>query len=421
MENYKNKKYFDVNKSALQRSLDTHELISASDDLYSKVKKLYHTINEGNRDLFYEESNQYSKNEKTNIAIIESNINFFQSTFISEIKMKFDKNLMAKLNIFDSIQITLKIGAAYTVENTTPELLSDSTGNYFSVYINKNINGLILPSGFSIIDITVLKINDIDIFDILDSRSNLLLTIEKYHDYYSEVRENYERDISLKNSEHKSIMSSIEIAIDEQKRVENIIIESNDFLEKVRRDIENSNTTTSDLRMEIKSLKQNIQDETNISNRVKSEIKHEEIKLEATRNTRASAEEKLIDINSQLSEAEKNLNLYTFDMQGFDKESKFQLNKYYLGVGIILSMLFIIFSIMYFNAKSFSDLIDTSWKVSTWDILLSRLPLFTATALIIGTLSGLLFFLVNHIISLNTDKMNMLKASILAEQITGTS
>lgn len=83
MENYKNKKYFDVNKSALQRSLDTHELISASDDLYSKVKKLYYTINEDNMDLFYEESNQYSKNEKTNSAIIESNINFFQSTFIS--------------------------------------------------------------------------------------------------------------------------------------------------------------------------------------------------------------------------------------------------------------------------------------------------------------------------------------------------
>jgi hypothetical protein len=57
-------------------------------------------------------------------------------------------------------------------------------------------------------------------------------------------------------------------------------------------------------------------------------------------------------------------------------------------------------------------------KVSVLDILLSRLPSVAATTLIVVTLSTLLFFLVRHLTAMHADKMNMLKASILTEQVT---
>ena len=72
-------------------------------------------------------------------------------------------------------------------------------------------------------------------------------------------------------------------------------------------------------------------------------------------------------------------------------------------------------------AKTFAGIIDTANpKIGPWNILLSRLPLITATMLVLGTLSALLFYLINHIISVNVDKINMLKTSILSEQITGS-
>ena len=75
---------------------------------------------------------------------------------------------------------------------------------------------------------------------------------------------------------------------------------------------------------------------------------------------------------------------------------------------------------MYDNAQTFKEFVDSKPIITTWDLLLSRLPLITATALVIGTLSALLFYLVNNIVSVSNDKMNMLKASVLAEQITGS-
>lgn len=75
---------------------------------------------------------------------------------------------------------------------------------------------------------------------------------------------------------------------------------------------------------------------------------------------------------------------------------------------------------VYTNGQNFSDTLPYLVNVSAWDILLSRLPLVTATTLIIGGLSGVFFYLIKHIVSLNTEKMTMLKAGILAEQITNS-
>ncbi|MBW3527232.1 hypothetical protein KO533_11740 [Shewanella sp. NKUCC05_KAH] len=304
---------------------------------------------------------------------------------------------------------------------STPISMAETPNGTEYLYSIKNyLTGLVLPPSMNLIEVEVFDLTPQKVNDIIDNSSSISSSIDSYIKSYGAFFNNIKKLMDDREAEYKSILDSISVSIAEKNRLDEQNSKTVEFLNRVNDEVKNSHEELSTLQTSVSSYSLEEEEMKKRLSLLSSDIQANSEALSKHKKEIVDSDTKLTSLKAKITDAEKDLNLYTFDMHGFDKESKFQLKKYYIGVCILLSMLFIIFGIMYFNAKSFSDLMDTSWKISTWDILLSRLPLFTATALIIGTFSALLFFLVNHIIALNTDKMNMLKASILAEQITGT-
>ncbi|HFQ5108151.1 TPA: hypothetical protein ACGUT0_001707, partial [Vibrio vulnificus] len=146
---------------------------------------------------------------------------------------------------------------------------------------------------------------------------------------------------------------------------------------------------------------------------------NEEAKLRGVKEEYNLTSTELIEVKMQLADAKRERNATSFDTAGHTAETKTQLKAYYWFAAITFIGLACMAVYVYWNGQNFSDTIYL-YHVSSWDILLSRLPLITATTLIIGGLSGVFFYLIKHIVSLNTEKMTMLKAGILAEQITNS-
>ncbi|PMG45678.1 hypothetical protein BCU90_17595 [Vibrio lentus] len=132
--------------------------------------------------------------------------------------------------------------------------------------------------------------------------------------------------------------------------------------------------------------------------------------------------DELTEIRKELNEAKKQKLLSNYESIAHTKEAGKQALMYYSASAIAFAALCLFVKYLYKNAMSFEELLPqlASKDLSSWDVLISRLPLVTATTLIIGTLSALLFFLIRQIVTLNKEKMTMLKAGILAQQVVGT-
>ncbi len=226
--------------------------------------------------------------------------------------------------------------------------------------------------------------------------------------------------IDIQRDTFKSITSDINVLEKERSHAESSLANSQSTLGKVRKDIDKSNR-------EYEKLSQAIADESDtlsaIEGKVKVEsdlYKKEENRLKSLFSETEKANEALKAVQQELADANRKKNLTTLDMVGHSNETSKQLGPYYLLAAVTFIALAWMAKYIYQNGESFIDTLPFLVHVSAWDILLSRLPLITATTLIIGGLSGVFFFLVKHIISLNTEKMTMLKAAILAEQITNS-
>ncbi|HIF5855110.1 TPA: hypothetical protein ACX3E9_004491 [Vibrio parahaemolyticus] len=132
--------------------------------------------------------------------------------------------------------------------------------------------------------------------------------------------------------------------------------------------------------------------------------------------------DELTKIRTELNEAKKQKLLTNYEAIAHTKEAGKQSLRYYIASAIVFFALCMFVDYLYKNAVSFEKLLPqlAAKDLSSWDVLISRLPLVTATTLIIGTLSALLFFLIRQIVTLNKEKMTMLKAGILAQQVVGT-
>jgi hypothetical protein len=148
--------------------------------------------------------------------------------------------------------------------------------------------------------------------------------------------------------------------------------------------------------------------------------KKEKIKFDTIQVQTKKMSDSLHSIKEELADASKQKNLTTLDMIGHSKETSKQLRPYYFFALLTFAGLALMAMYIYTNGEDFTLILPLLVNVSAWDILISRLPLITASALIIGALSGTFFYLIKHIVSLNTEKMTMLKAAILAEQITNS-
>jgi hypothetical protein len=304
------------------------------------------------------------------------------------------------------------------------DYINTEHGNEYT--INETVWGVILPTKAvfkeaKILDFKEFFSNEIRLNRVTKAQQELLLEIDRLKDTASHYKNEALEFIETKVEDYKIVKNDIKIAINERKRLEDSTGENKEILDRIQTDIDKENKLLDIIKRE----KNNLSETNNIlDNQIKQNVNKmnkDKKDLDSLNAKATQQKEKINELDEQIVMMRKDINLTTLDMKGYSKESKKQLRMYFWLSLIAMAILTIIFFRIYDNAEAFVNFIDSSkQKIDAWNILVSRLPLITATALVIGTLSALLFYLVNHILSVNSDDMNMLKASILAEQITGS-
>jgi hypothetical protein len=224
--------------------------------------------------------------------------------------------------------------------------------------------------------------------------------------------------INIKRDKFHTMKGDIDVLEQEKRHAENSLENTKNSVTKVRSDLDKANR-------EYEKLVGEIADEADRLATVKGQVsseavlhKKEGFRLNSIKDETKTVSETLHSIKEELADANREKNLTTLDMAGHSNETSKQLKPYYIFAFLAFSGLVWMAKYVYLNGEIFTSILPFLVNVSAWDILISRLPLITATTLIIGGLSGTFFYLIKHIISLNTEKMTMLKAAILAEQIT---
>lgn len=302
----------------------------------------------------------------------------------------------------------------------------NKTGESTIAYqIHDFAHGLILPRNAQVLSLKLVTLTK------LLTDPNKLDAIQKALKNAQEIPTIIIEDVSKKFSEINLILRSSaeemealqsEIRLLEQQRLhlESTITNTQNTLKNVKKDHDNvslSYQTISSQLLDKEEEIQNLNSEIGVSERLyETEAKRlNDVKGELTQNSNDLASTKKL-----LAEARKEQNATSFDTAGHTAETKTQLKAYYFFAFLTFAGLACMAVYVYKNGQNFSNTLPYLIHVSAWDIILSRLPLVTATALIIGGLSGVFFYLIKHIVSLNTEKMTMLKAGILAEQITNS-
>ncbi len=295
--------------------------------------------------------------------------------------------------------------STYHIHDISLGLILPKHSAFFSVRVASTSGLLTEPEKFDRAKDALNRAREIPLIEIQKIKSKL---------------DNINGVIDIKRGLFDSISSDISILEQERSHAENSLAHSQNALEKVRNDIDKSNR-------EYAKLSKDIADESEkliaIEKRIAVETdlyKKEENKLKLLGVDTERANDALKAVQQELAIANRQKNLTTLDMVGHSNETSKQLKPYYfLAISTFIALAFMA-RYIYGNGESFMYMVPFLGNVSAWDILLSRLPLITATTLIIGGLSGVFFFLVKHIVSLNNEKMAMLKAAILAEQITNS-
>ncbi|ELA7319224.1 hypothetical protein Q9X98_000728 [Vibrio parahaemolyticus] len=226
--------------------------------------------------------------------------------------------------------------------------------------------------------------------------------------------------IQVKRDDLEATQRDINALEQNKSHLENSIVNRNDNLKKVEKDVDSTSKEYENISIELSRANQRLD---SVKKQIlTSQTEHSEANNRLTQLKANITDEREIlhDLQKELATARREKNLTTFDTAGHTAETKTQLVGYYLFAALTFFGLACMAVYIYRNGQGFMETLPYLVHVSAWDILLSRLPLVAATTLIIGSLSGVFFFLIKHIVSLNTEKMTMLKAGILAEQITNS-
>lgn len=301
-------------------------------------------------------------------------------------------------------------------------LISEKEQKYV---VDEVVWGVIMPNHSSLLSAKMLDLesffkNESKLLGMAKAHKNIISSVNSLKESILEKFSKVNASLSEKNKMMHSSELQLQSLLNEKERIESSIRKEQIISERIGKDINNATNELSKIQNKVDSRFVRAEE-------LQAQIKHQKDKLVIDKDESKKVSEQLIDSRQELNElqeqlirAKADINVTTLDMKGFSEESKNQISNYFWLAITSIIFLAIIFGFLYENATTFSDLFDANPTASAWNILLSRLPLITATALVIGTLSALLFYLVNNIISVNENKMNMLKASILAEQITGS-
>jgi len=242
------------------------------------------------------------------------------------------------------------------------------------------------------------------------------IEMENIKNKFSEINSEIKRSLDKLTT----IQDDIRFSTNAHKHAEETLTSIKSLHTSIRTDIQV-------LEKDHKKLKLKLNTETEHLNKIQELIKEnnevfdkEEDKIQQIESDTKQANKALLTIQKQLVDANREKNLSNYDMVGHSDETVKQTRLYFLLAILVFSGLLWMSLYVYQNGEDFIKILPHLVKVSAWDILLSRLPLITATILIIGGLSSAFFLLIKHIVSLNTEKMTMLKAAILAEQITNS-
>ncbi|MCU8501993.1 hypothetical protein M2F98_00715 [Vibrio vulnificus] len=286
-------------------------------------------------------------------------------------------------------------------------------------------HGLILPrhADFLSLKLVTLK-NLLTSPDKIDSIQKALknaqeipvIAIENTSKIFSEINMILRRSVEKINT----LQSEIQLQEQQRQHLESIISNTQNTLKSVQKDHDKVSQRYQTIISQLSDKEDQIEDIEGKIEASKKLYESEDSKLKSVKEEFNLADTELTEVKMQLAETKRKRNATSFDTAGHTEETKVQLKAYYCFAFLTFIGLACMAIYVYTNGQNFSDTLPYLVNVSAWDILLSRLPLVTATTLIIGGLSGVFFYLIKHIVSLNTEKMTMLKAGILAEQITNS-
>lgn len=303
----------------------------------------------------------------------------------------------------------------------------DSVGVRFD--IGESIYGVVLDQEFVIGNILARSITDVNLTEAIsevESISNVInnsfsitqSSIVQANEYSTHI-------ISQQINKMSQFTKSIQSQSMERERLSEFIKKDTDTLDAIRVDTENETKKLEALMDDKKNyddkVMELIDDEKSLKESIRSlqsEYSNESDKVGVLKKSNSEAEAQLIEVSDRIAKAKAKIDTYSLDLDGHLEESGTQLKRYSLIVFVLIAFLSSIFYILYKNGIELVDRFNSDPSVGVGQIILSRLPLITSTTLIVGTISVLLYFLVNHMVSLNSDRMNMLKAAILAEQIS---
>ncbi|EHD2270047.1 hypothetical protein JRK39_002434 [Vibrio cholerae] len=398
-----------------------NSFISALSNSFDKKMDFLNDLSNKNIDLMNKLSNtnlEFSSLEGKYICLFKSPF------FVSNLRCSKDRNKNIEtpdITVINHKYIDIKKikGLRVPFEN------KGNQKSLFEFNVNEIVWGFVLPLKMDInfiksVDMTsflsqfvdtsglsgsIIKIANIT-EQIIQVVRNEKISIDNYISVIQNDLNQITRQIDLRNNEQDRLSESIEVDKKALERLQNDIMRESKSLEYLISEKKSEINKYDAMKAQLASLN--------------SEKQAMETEFETIRESIGQAKQELTSWQEKIVQIKNDVNITTLDMQGFSTETNRQLKRYYILAFVSISVLTSIFGLMFYNAVSFSDFIDSHLNANPWNIFLSRLPLITATTLTIGTISAFLFYIVNNIVSVSENKMNMLKAAILAEQITGT-
>ncbi|WP_345887129.1 hypothetical protein [Shewanella algae] len=349
---------------------------------------------------------------------------FDQPYFIKSLECKATSNLVSEYNhvhIFQDYTKEMRSILLSPIENSVNTTSLTEDNNYIAE-IGFKTSFLVLPEYFELGYVNVIHFESE--FDAVEFVSDVCVKLVDIENYISEISNDLLK--SLNNDVKK--LDEYENKIKISKEYSDKLGKEISFLEEKRDDynstINSLNSELSKGQQELSSVRQRLAQSQNELEAVRAHkdelsrlIESDSIQTEQISKKYENLQKEVDALAIQKEKLDSDINITSYNMAGFSKEARDQRDWYFIISIGLMGFLFVVFTVICYNAESFKDLVVQSNVVSPFNILIGRLPLIMATFLIVGSLSALLIAMIKIAVSLNEQKMNMLKASILVEHI----
>ncbi|MEQ3513628.1 hypothetical protein ABMY35_09860 [Pseudoalteromonas sp. BZB3] len=372
--------------------------------LYKLTKKLPET---SYKKLYADERDDFlcDKNYSTNqLASSELLIKFEEPMFI--VTVEFDDEKVKYLKIV-------------SLEGKPQEtLILDKTG---VIEVNSLVYGLIIPNPFS--DIHIYG-RSLDFFSDNDSFKEFSSALFESQEKVREIIQDLKRATFNNNLVYENAVKSLDFVkkeiqnLEEEKRIiVGDIKSSNAHANDLDKKVNDKAVEYEELVKEFEKVSNNYSSISRYHSELKVEIENDKGRLEESDNAIKKKQKELISLNKELNDLKNNKDVISLDTEGFNKASRNVLNKYYFALASVFIAFIALAVYMFSSAFDYIDISQSYNRLSAFDLFISRLPMTAATMVILGGFSALVIILMKNIIQINRERINILKASIMARHI----